>query len=169
MLPSSDPLPYPRPSLASAVAQLLADQKLTIPVEILRGIGWVDSKREAVDLVADLDEPGHLTLYLRNQVVNKINSLARDLERSGMTEEAIASLQVLHDRYQATRMDGHGHRLRFTEHILIHMGIDPVAQPGLGPWFFLQGKLDCVEVMTLDHRNRRSRRWLATTSLPSAD
>lgn len=161
-----DGAPYfPLPSYASNVKQLLSDRKLTLPTEIVRSVGWLEGTRPTIDLIADLDEPGRFTLYQMETVLHLIKALAKEIRSEEVTPEVPARLQVLQDRYHIARIDRPGFRLRLTEHILVHMGVDPSASPDPQPWFLIQGRSDCVDVMTIEYRNTRLRRWRSQTSI----
>jgi hypothetical protein len=151
------------PALTPAVRQLLADRKLTIPAEMVRAAGWDEGKSGAIKLIADLDEPGHLTLWKYETASTSIAALVADLEEEPAQNESVAH-QVIRDRYQSLGMDSKGHRIRLNELVLLHMGIDPSSSVVL-PWFYVQSnQRHRIEVMTVEFRNRRLHQWQSRTS-----
>lgn len=148
-------------SLCSAVKQLLSDQKLTIPAELVHNVGWSTPREGTIKVIADLDQAGHLILALYDSVAGRISQRAKGIAEEGVNHEGTDALQVLGDRYQPLSMEAKGHRIRLTEHVLLHLGVSP----GTMPWFFLCGRYDRVEIMTIEYRNRRNARWQGRTTI----
>lgn len=157
---TADPLFPAEKTLRSAVKQLLSDQKVTVPADICEAVGWPSGRKGSLSLIADLDEPGHLILLLAEVARPLIRALADQLEADD-TAESVDAQQVVSDRYQPLNIDAKGHRVRLTEHVLIHLGV----APGANPWLFITARGDRVEVMTTEYRNKRLAKWRAHTAL----
>ncbi len=147
--------------LRSAVKQLLSDQKLTIPADIIGAVGWGKVLEGSIRVVADLDEPHHLVLSLLDQVGPLIAMHAKQFEQEMETQEATDILQSLADRYHPLSLEAKGHRVRLTERVLLHLG----AEPGSTPWFVISARHERVEVMTLEYRDRRNAKWRDRTTV----
>jgi len=143
------------------VKQLLSDQKLTLPAEIIEAVRWGMTKEGTIRVLADLDEPQHLVLSLYERTGPLITELAAQLEAEGDAPETTDALQSLADRYLPLSLEAKGHRVRLTERVLLHLGVEP----GTIPWFAISARHDLVEIMTLDYRNRRNAKWRARTTI----
>lgn len=164
-LDESQTVGFHQADFQTAVRQLLTDRKLTIPAAMLRGVEWIKKDQSTLKLIADLDEPNHLTFRRFDHCDELLSQLAERIRETESPNDAVIALQVLHDRYLPVSLDVKGHRVRLTEEVLVHLG----ATPGTELWLYLFAKRDQVEVMTPEYRNRRLATWRQKTNLPEPD
>lgn len=132
------------------------DWKLSLPAKILKALGWVTKKDEALDLVIELFKPGHLKIFLAIAKETDIKEEARLLRvEEPLSDYAIQRLQVLSDRFRSISLVPSDGRIRLSEPILLFLGIDPSTADN--SWVFLQAGQTCIDVMSIEERNKRLR------------
>jgi hypothetical protein len=132
------------------VTKLGKNTRMVVPVEVRRAVEWL-SGNKSIDLISELVEPG----LIRVHQAGVLHSLI-EKQRQKITDEhanPLEKLAILNDRYRPISYYPSDTRLRLTPSIVAFLAPNMKKEELL----YVEYLSDHLEIMTLDHRNRRLR------------
>jgi len=138
------------------IAKLGEDGRLSIPIDVLRGVRWWDTT--PLDVIAELCRSGLIRIHLASEAEPLIAGLLADIpDAPGQSQSEIAS--IVSDRYRPLKLYADG-RLRLNKEVCSLLEISL----GQNATLFVQPFKSFLEITTLQFR---ANRLLATASLTS--
>jgi len=139
------------------LANMGVSDRLSVPVDVLRGVEWWADKSVAV--LAETDREGLIRGYLASEAGPMVEALAEEL--AGLSAELrFERSMILADRYRPLKLYGDG-RLRLTKETSQTLGFSLGDRPSL----FVQAFPKGIEILSLAFRNERLGNEVAATSI----
>lgn len=137
------------PNSAMNVTHLSAGNRLCLPADLLRAVGWLQGEK-VEEIYAELVEPGRIRLKRLVDgwpAIEKRRSILADEAKDD--ELARETLSALNDKYRKIAFYRDG-RIRLVEAMAVFLGFEPPDRPYLG--IRLMG--EHIEILSLEKRNQ---------------